>query len=172
MSTTGTESEEVNSAVRFVYTNSANETSKRTITQWAENGHYIKGFCAERGRVLTFRKDRIQQYLDGSDGYLKSPISPPPPRPEKKSPRDSRPHILFTGFARVQRAVLEAKADANGLQVVQSVTTNLVFLCGGPNAGPSKMEKARSQGVYIVNEPQLHQLLETGELPDDVAECL
>jgi BRCT domain type II-containing protein len=73
---------------------------------------------------------------------------------------------LFTGFPAAQRAHLEALSDAGGLRVVKTVTQGLVFLCTGPNAGPSKVARARAQHVYIVREPELHGLLQTGELPD------
>lgn len=160
------------SQLRFVYCNTAGEVSERTVSQWTEAGHYIKGHDVAKGRVLTFRKDRIQNYLDGSETLVKVAISAPPPRPRRDAPPDERPQILFTGFASVQRAMLEQHADAKGVRVVQTVTKGLTFLCAGPNAGPSKVEKARAQGVYIVSESQLRELLETGVLPDDVVDAL
>jgi BRCT domain type II-containing protein len=97
---------------------------------------------------------------------LQNPYPGAPPHTQPQAPPDQRPQILFTGFPKVQRAHLEVLSDAGGLRVVKTVTQGLVFLCIGPTAGPTKVAKARAQGVYIVHEPELHGLLETGELPD------
>lgn len=158
--------------LHFDYENGQGELSRRRLTQWTEVGHYVKGFCQDKGKVLTFRKDRIRAYLDGCDQLLMSPNEGPPPKPSPRAPSDLRPQVLFTGFAKVQRGVLEQKSDAAGLRVVQSVTQRLAFLCAGPNAGPAKVEKAREQNVYIVTEPELLRLLKTGELPDSAVEAL
>lgn len=158
--------------LRFEYCNAAGELSIRTLSGWLEQGHYIKGRDADKGRVLTFRKDRVQAYLDKGDSLLRAPIAPPPPKLERSAPPDRRPQILFTGFASATRTQLQAQADEAGLRVVQTVTQGLTFLCTGANAGPSKVDKARIQGVYIVSEPQLRELLATGVLADEVVDAL
>lgn len=152
----------------FSYLGADGVTSKRALKNWSEEGHYLKGFDTTVGQVRTFRKDRIVEYFDGAAQFLVSPLGVPPPRLRSgpTRPKDERPQILFTGFAAVQRAHLEQLSDAGGLCVVKSVTQGLVFLCAGPNAGPSKVAKARGQRVYIVRETELHALIETGELPD------
>lgn len=158
--------------MRFTYSNAAGEISQRTLIRWSEAGHYIKGYANDDGRVLTFRKDRVMDYLDGCDALLRNPIAEPPPRLERARPADSRPEILFTGFARVQRSVLEERARQSGLQVMQTVTKHLTFLCCGPTAGPAKVERSREQGVYVLTEPDFFLLAETGELPDNAVEAL
>ncbi|MBR7777387.1 BRCT domain-containing protein [Undibacterium rugosum] len=152
--------------LRFVYRNAAGELSHRELTQWTEVGHYIKGFSTGNSAIRTFRKDRIVEYFDNAVAFLEQPHGQPPPRLAKEKTADQRPQILFTGFARALRADLEEKSNIHGLHVSQSVTKSLAYLCVGPNAGPSKVEKARSQHVYILDEAQLHILLETGELVD------
>lgn len=152
--------------LRFVYRNAAGELSQRELTQWTEVGHYIKGFSAGNNAIRTFRKDRIIEYFDNADAFLTQPYGQPPPRLVKERPADQRPQILFTGFASALRAELEEKSNSHGLHVCQSVTKTLSYLCIGPNAGPAKVEKARAQHVYILDESQLHILLETGELID------
>lgn len=157
--------------LQFVYRNAQDEVTVRKLSNWAEIGHYIKGYSVGDKRVLTFRKDRVVEYVSGIEA-LQFPFSSAPPRPQKSGSLATRPQVLFTGFAKVQRAVLEAKADAGGLQVCKTVTKDLSYLCAGPNAGPAKVEKARTQCVYILNEDQLHKLLETGELPEgDELDC-
>lgn len=158
--------------LRFAYVNSNGELSKRALKDWSEEGHYLKGYDLTVSGVRTFRKDRIVEYFDGAEAFLASPVGVSPPRLAKgpRQPRDERPQILFTGFAAAQRAHLERLSDEAGLSVVKSVTVGLVFLCAGPNAGPKKVEQARRQLVYIVREPELMALLETGELPDYAVE--
>lgn len=154
--------------LRFIYRDAAGETSERVVDRWVESGHYIEGNdAASGGAFRTFRKDRVQQYLDGGAERLHTPHSSPPPRPARNAAPDTRPQMLFTGFAKAQRAALEAQADSAGLRVVQTVTQGLVFLVCGTTAGPAKIAKARAQGVFIVGAAHLGALLETGELPDE-----
>lgn len=157
-------------SLRFDYRTPDGSETTRCLNQWVEEGHYVTGFDEGARQVRTFRKDRITQYHDGGASQLRTPHEGPPPRIERQTPPDLRPQILFTGFPAVQRAVLEQRSEAAGLRVVKTVTQGLVFLCAGPNAGPSKVSKARAQGVYVLGEPDLHRLLETGELPDSAIE--
>lgn len=156
--------------VTFVYPGSDGGPQKeRTLLRWVEQGHYIKGFDTAAGRVLTFRKDRVVEYLSGRE-YLRDPDAPPPPVVRRETPPGARPSILFTGFAAVQRANLERVAAESGLRVVKSVTRDLMFLVAGPNAGPKKVEGARELGSYIVSESEFFELAQTGVLPDSAAE--
>lgn len=157
--------------LQFMYTNAAGESKLRAVSNWTEEGHYIVGNCAAAGGApRTFRKDRISQYLAGCDSVLATPFSSPPPKLTRSAPDDSRPQILFTGFGASLRADLEHQCGAAGLKVVKTVTQQLAFLCVGPNAGPSKVAKARLQGVFIVSEPDLPELLESGVLPDRIVD--
>ncbi len=153
--------------LRFAYVNAQGEVSQRELSQWQESGHYIRGHCISGNAVKTFRKDRVQQYLDGCDSLLVDPYAPPPPKPAPEAPQESRPQILFTGFAKAERATFEAQAAAAGLTVVSTITKNLTFLACGGNAGPAKVRKARQQGVFIVPGPSLQALIAFGELCDE-----
>jgi NAD-dependent DNA ligase len=75
--------------------------------------------------------------------------------------------VCFTGFTKTERDELAKRAIATRLAVATSVTKSLSFLCAGENAGPAKLEKARGQGVVIMNRVQFENLLETGEIPAD-----
>lgn len=141
--------------MRFVYRNGAGEVSERMLLNWAEIGHYIKGHCTTKGSVLTFRKDRVSEYLNGSDALLGTPRSSPPPRPVRGAPVDARPRIHFTGFASATR-------DA-----MQTMANGITFLVCGPRAGALKIEKARAGGAFVVAQEHFTTLLETGELPDE-----
>ncbi|WP_338616482.1 hypothetical protein [Pigmentiphaga sp. CHJ604] len=150
--------------IEFIYKNAEGVESTRVYERWEEVGYYLKCY-EESGAVRTFRKDRVVQYLNGIEAQLVEPSPPPPPRPQSDRAREDRPQIVFTGFAQAIRDQLEHLADAGGLDVRKSVTQGLMFLCGGPNAGPKKLEKAMAQRVYILDEAQFQALLETGELP-------
>lgn len=163
-------------ALLFLYRDARGEETERRLTQWKEIGYYIAGFCERSDAYRTFRKDRVTEYLDGCAAALSDPHPAPPPTLKKAStsgaPDEKALEILFTGFAKVQRGALEAKAAAAGLHVRKTVTQGLMFLCGGPNAGPTKLEQARAQSVYILDEAQFHWFLETGEVPDGPIEAV
>ncbi|MDX4958191.1 BRCT domain-containing protein [Delftia acidovorans] len=153
--------------MRFVYRNGAGEVSERMLLNWAEIGHYTKGHCTTKGSVLTFRKDRVSEYLNGSDALLGTPRSSPPPRPVRGGPVDARPRIHLTGFASATRDAMQSQADAAGLQVMQTMANGITFLVCGPRDGALKIEKARAGGAFVVAPEHFTTLLETGELPDE-----
>lgn len=80
------------------------------------------------------------------------------PRKEKST------QVCFTGFSADEKSELVTLAEEARFEVVGSVTKNLAFLCAGDNAGPSKLEKAREQGVHVLSREQFEHLLETGDL--------
>lgn len=61
-------------------------------------------------------------------------------------------------------AGLEVLAIEAGMCVRKTVTKDLVFLCCGPNAGPTKVEGAREKGAFIMFDESFLGMLETGEL--------
>ena len=84
---------------------------------------------------------------------------------EKAQVGPKRVQICFTGFGTSERAELEAEAIRLEMEVKSSVTKTLRYLCTGPDAGPSKVTKAKEQGVMILSPEQFHALCETGEVP-------
>jgi NAD-dependent DNA ligase len=86
--------------------------------------------------------------------------------PHRRRPKDDRPQICFSGFGHTRTQELSAIADTYGLKTVTSVTKGLVYLCGGAEVGPSKLAKAREQGVCYLIEEQFLRLVETGEIPE------
>lgn len=153
----------------FHYRDGKGKEADWVVSKWKESGRYISGWTESGYR--TFRKDRVICYRNSGETLLSDPFSVPPPKIERFK-RAVGPEMLFTGFPAVQRASLEMRATEAGMVVVKSVTKNLTFLCGGPTAGPVKLEKARAAGVWILNQPMFFQLLETGELPEDEPEWL
>ena len=150
----------------FIYQAPGAPEKRFALIKCKESGCYISGIDAQTNTFKTFRKDRILSYLENAEFLLDTPFTKPPP-PVKKGVEHG-PEIVFTGFPSVQRAHLEAKAVSVGMMVCKSVTKNLSYLCAGPNAGPTKVAKARDQHVFIVSEPQFFTLIETGELPDEI----
>lgn len=156
------------SPLHFVYCDARGVETEWFLTTWREQGLYVTAVTDKGPR--TFLKHRVVRYLQG-EGLLDNPCPPPPPRPARR-PADTRPQILFTGFPAAQRIALESKADVTGLHVVKTVTMKLQFICGGPTAGPTKMDNAREQNCVVLNEPQFHLLCETGEIPDEHCEVV
>jgi hypothetical protein len=152
--------------LRMRYRNASGVIKEHTLRSWAERGHYITGFSEEDGGLRTFLKCRVLAYLDGSAAVLSQPHMPPPPPPAPRAAPDSRPQILFTGFAQALRAQLEEQAERTGMKVVKTVTTHLALLCCGPNAGPTKMHDAQQRGSITLSEAGFQRLCETGEIPD------
>jgi len=93
-------------------------------------------------------------------GWLYSHFPPKTKRHEKNGQQ-----ICFTGFSSIERKQLEIEAEEAHLEVVKTVTHSLRYLVTGPNAGPTKLQKAREQEVILLNADQFHAMLETGELP-------
>jgi hypothetical protein len=156
--------------LRLLYKNASGVVKAHSLKAWAERGHYITGFSEEDGGPRTFLKFRVLEYLDGSEAALAQPYMPPPPSPAPRAAPDSRPQILFTGFAQVRRAQLEAQASEAGMKVVKTVTNGLALLCCGPNAGPKKLHDAQARGSITLSEATFRRLCETGEVPDPYLE--
>lgn len=150
--------------ISFIYTGDA-QGRVRVLENWEEVDLYISGFDIHAHGFRTFRKDRVITYLDATEALLTHPRTPPPPR-LPKSPKDERPHILFTGFAAAHRAELEQQARDADLAVKKEVTRECRYLVVGSNAGPKKLEVAHERGACILTEEQFHVMLTTGELPE------
>jgi NAD-dependent DNA ligase len=93
--------------------------------------------------------------------------------PKRAKTIDHNGEICFTGFSPSQKSNMQQAAQRRGFKVVKSVTKRLAFLCAGPNAGPSKLQKARQCGATILSLDELTRMLETGEVPaNDVNEAM
>jgi len=150
--------------LRFIYQDAKGEVLEWAILRWTENTRYIQGRSEHDSLPRTFRKDRVQEYLEGAEQLLFD-LAEPAPEPAPRAQPDSRPQILFTGFKSADRTRLENKAAEHGLRVMKSAGKSLAILCIGYNAGPTKVEAAREAGAFIVTEEQLDHLLLTGEVP-------
>lgn len=149
----------------FSYRDSKGNVTERVLTHWKETSVYIQGRAESDAFYRTFRKDRVIEYLSGTE-HLSFDRAPPPPPYSKTLPIDVQGQILFTGFKSEDRISLEALAAANGLRVVKTPTKNLAFLCAGYNAGWTKIEAAVGKGAFILSEAQLLAMFQTGEISE------
>jgi NAD-dependent DNA ligase len=85
--------------------------------------------------------------------------------PKSKRHKKNAQQICFTGFSADERKRLESDAETAHMEIVKTVTQSLRYLVTGPNAGPSKLQKAREQEVILLTAEQFHAMLDTGELP-------
>ena len=74
--------------------------------------------------------------------------------PKSKRPEDSTCAICFTGFRPDDRARLEKLAEQAGYRVLTGVSARLNVLVTGEAPGPTKLAKARQQGVKILTEAE------------------
>ena len=151
------------SQMEFRYTNAKSEDSTHLLNEgWVEIGKYLKGYSLTDLAPRTFLIYRVTAYLNGSECLLRNPFQAAP----EKVTKHAATEILFTGFLKAERALLEQMAHEAGMMVVKSVTNGLVYLCAGPNAGPAKVQPARERGLFILTAADLSVLIETGELPE------
>lgn len=162
-------------AVAFLYENAQGEISNREVIIDKVGTSHFAGLCKLKLEDRMFRFDRIiglatltesgeeilpRKLRNLLRGYTQSEL-----RRSKQAAAKIAPEILFTGFKKDRRAELEAIAQAAGMVIRKNVTTQLDFLCAGSNAGPTKLAEARERGTQVLDEQQLLQMLETGEVP-------
>jgi len=155
----------------FIYQSSRGEITFRVVGGISEGDGYLQALDLVKGELRTFRMDRILERMDPASNeaevmarlnHWKS-ISPEPMR--RPRPEVGALTVCFTGFKAADKVALAALAETKGMFIRAGVSQDLNFLVGGYNAGPAKLERARFQGVIILNEMQFQLLLETGEIP-------
>jgi DNA ligase (NAD+) len=76
--------------------------------------------------------------------------------------------FVFTGtLSTLERSQAESMVERNGGRATGSVSKKTNYLVAGTEPG-SKLDKARTLGVTILDEDQFLQLVETGEVPSPV----
>lgn len=149
----------------FLYKSAKGELTKRHLIIRQENDYYVSGVQASGGEHRTFRKEQIELFFESYAEYQNSTYPQAAQKTEKPKILGNRFEIIFSGFSAPLRKNLENLATEKNMIVRTKVTTNLDFLCVGPNAGPKKTEQALAQGVAIMDEEAFQWLLETGEVP-------
>ena len=74
--------------------------------------------------------------------------------PKTKRHISSKPEICFTGFRPDDKAKMEELAEQAGYRAVRAVAVKLKVLVTGETPGPSKLAKARQQGVTVLSEAE------------------
>lgn len=67
--------------------------------------------------------------------------------------------VVITGTLSKQRSEIAAMLEAAGAKVTGSVSANTHYLVTGAGVGASKLTKATSLGVTIIDEPTMNQML-------------
>jgi len=157
------------SEMKFIYQDARGNITARDVYKVSNSDKYIQGICRSSDSLKTFRKDRVLENIEDPSNIeerLSFHIKNSPPA--TSSPKSANLlDVCFTGFKKHDKEDLIKLAEAKGLTIRSSVTKQLNFLCCGYNAGPSKIDKARKQGVLALNEVQFKVMLETGEIPED-----
>jgi DNA ligase (NAD+) len=114
------------------------ETIARSVTDWFRNPGARKLIERLRDRGLNFEEPRQQR-----SGALKGMT------------------VVLTGTLRgLSREQATERIEASGGKVTSSVSKKTSFVVAGADAG-SKLEKARSLSVRVIDEDELMRLLET-----------
>ncbi|MCD4674967.1 MAG: hypothetical protein K8S18_03095 [Desulfobacula sp.] len=156
------------SVLVFIYKDAIGKITARAVELAYETDQHLEGLCLTAMEHRTFRKDRILEVIENIDDVEESlqyhiDTNPPPKTIVKQ--RDLL-DICFTGFKKKEKQKLIKSAKDFGFKIRKAVTDNLDILCCGYNAGPKKIEKAKSQGTLVLNEVQFHSIIETGEIPE------
>ena len=158
---------------KIIYKNARNEVSARDIEVVHEDDDYIDAFCNTTAAYKTFKKDRVLTEVDDvNSGETQKIVANFQGQfsvisrgsGEKWQNKSHKPEVCFTGFASKEKAELIAFAEAHDFFVRTDVSERLSFLVCGPTAGPSKLQKARSKGVLLLNRETFKHLAETGEI--------
>jgi hypothetical protein len=181
--------------LHFIYQDAKGNLTARSVSVLSETEEHIQAICRSVNAIRTFLKDRIIEKIDLNEfddiksisirlnERLNYYLENPPPKPiipqrkkvkyirkdinEIKHPKKKSLEVCFTGFAKVDKTELISLAKAKKLIVRDNVTEWLDILCCGYNAGKNKIVNARHQNVFIMNEKQFRQMLETGEIPSE-----
>lgn len=149
----------------FTYTDSRGVITRRDLRNYNTDDVYLRGHCFYSKGYRIFRKDRINEVFTEQTSEFLAHFLPGDPSNRPK-PKDVAIDICFTGFSKADRERLESKSLDNGMEVRKSVTKTLQFLCTGYNAGPKKLLKAESQGVVLITEDELNEMIDDGVMPE------
>jgi len=163
---------------KFIYRDAKGNVSFREVTNISESGDYIQGRCLIDNGIRTFRKDRVLENIENNElvperlqFYIDNNPTPTQlanNRLARKINQKNSPEVCFTGFKKVDKDRLIKLAESSEMFVCSSVTVNLNYLCCGYNAGPKKIETSRHQGTVVLSEKQFINLIETGEIPEEI----
>lgn len=145
----------------ILYESPAGKVVSRQLCEVVEYPDRIEGICLATHQHTTLHRHRIIERVDSAQQLIArlKHYRHRPPAPSQAHPRE----ICFTGFASFDRERLSAVAIDYGFVVRRNVTQRLSYLCCGPNAGRTKLKKARTWNVEIINERQFTALLERGK---------
>lgn len=166
----------------FVYMNAHKEVGAHSVSNIKDDGFYFRGYCLEKGKIVTFRHDRVIRYFDDiqlAENYLKN--FPTEIYAEFDEKINSQRHIqtpnnlkqsitfCFSGFKKDRKEYLAQLIEEKRLRTVMDMSKSVDFLVideTSKTVGPRKLAKATEYGIQVINEQQFLLMLETGEIPD------
>jgi DNA ligase (NAD+) len=118
----------------------------------------VRFFSEDRNRTVIEKLRAAGVNLEG------------PPRPPEGEGGGARPlsgltFVLTGGLSNRTREEAGAALEALGAKVAGSVSKKTSYVVAGANAG-SKLAKAESLGVPVLDEPALEEILATGRAPE------
>ena len=151
--------------LEFEYQDADGAITLRRVDNYVANETHFVGFDLDAAGERTFRRINVRRWIHGSPSDLDQALGL---EFFKRGPAGiGKINTAFTGFNKSDRATLESAAEAAGHIVRTSVTGALTYLCVGPNAGPSKLERARTQGVAIVTRSEFETILANSKTGKD-----
>ena len=114
-----------------------------------------------------FSEDRnrtVIEKLRSAGVNLEGPPRPPPGPDGETLPLAGLTFVLTGGLANQTREEAGAALEALGAKVAGSVSKKTSYVVAGANAG-SKLAKAESLGVPVLDEAALEEILATGTVP-------
>lgn len=157
--------------ISFVYQDAKGIIKTWTLDVWRERGEYINSYDAENKHPLTFRIDRILQWVSGAE-LLENPHQEKGTSGKKDlkiAYKNKGPAIAFTGFNADEKESLYKVAEENRFHVVKDSrrTKQLSFLVCSDNPGQKAIEHAEALGAFVITKDEFFHLCETGEIPPD-----
>lgn len=151
--------------LRFTYEDRFGNLTDRELSWWEDRGDRIQGGDLTRGgEERTFIKDRIVSYSNKKLAF-EEPKPVMQPKATNQQIKTNQIEVCFTGFDAERKNLLEGIANGAGMKVRTKVTKNLDFLvCSAEEKSPSKINKAKSQGAYVLDEEGFRALIFDGEI--------
>ena len=165
---TGMERKDVEAKLASLGARCTSSVSKKTDYVFAMADAGSKKVDAERLGIPVLT-ETVLFSLIGSPGKPKAAMKKPITEEAKEKVAERKPDlgegfagkvVVITGTLSQQRSDIAAMLEAAGAKVTGSVSANTHYLITGAGVGASKLTKATSLGVTIIDEPTMNEMLE------------
>jgi NAD-dependent DNA ligase len=165
---TGMERKDAEAKLASLGARCTSSVSKKTDYVFAMADAGSKKADAERLGIPVLT-ETVLFSLIGAPGKPKASMKKPVSEEAKEKVAERKPDleegfagktVVITGTLSKERADIAAILEAAGAKVTGSVSANTHYLITGAGVGASKLTKATSLGVTIIDEPTMNQMLE------------